>query len=226
MWLILIISGGLHGLILLPVMLSYFGDQGFELDDDQDLGNLVQARYEVEQQQRRLVRDLLEIGHEPAPICEPRKGVGRRLDLAAHDHREVFAEDRRHPPEHGEQTGCGKHEREDVDPREMVVHEHGHRERPERDGKDEDDPGGCRSSLDRDARRLLPAGEGHQRRRPEPATDRRRPASRGAAGGGGDRGNAGPRDRGFLARKARQRLTRPPRWGRLGRADSRGRSSS
>jgi Niemann-Pick C1 protein len=52
MWLILIISGGLHGLILLPVMLSYFGDQGFELDDDQDLGNLVQARYEVEQQQR------------------------------------------------------------------------------------------------------------------------------------------------------------------------------
>ncbi|KAI7950224.1 hypothetical protein MJO28_009045 [Puccinia striiformis f. sp. tritici] len=52
MWLILIISGGLHGLILLPVILSYFGDQGFELDDDQDLGNLVQARYEVEQQQR------------------------------------------------------------------------------------------------------------------------------------------------------------------------------
>ncbi|POW02096.1 hypothetical protein PSTT_12036 [Puccinia striiformis] len=27
-------------------------DQGSELDDDQDLGNLVQARYEVEQQQR------------------------------------------------------------------------------------------------------------------------------------------------------------------------------
>lgn len=50
MWLILIISGGLHGLIFLPIVLSYFGDQGFALDDDQDLGNLVLARYEVEEQ--------------------------------------------------------------------------------------------------------------------------------------------------------------------------------
>ncbi|KNZ45717.1 hypothetical protein VP01_786g3 [Puccinia sorghi] len=44
MWLILIISGGIHGMIFLPVMLSYFGDQGYELDDDQELGNSMEDR--------------------------------------------------------------------------------------------------------------------------------------------------------------------------------------
>lgn len=33
MWLSLIISGALHGLALLPVLLAYFGGQGYEFDD-------------------------------------------------------------------------------------------------------------------------------------------------------------------------------------------------
>lgn len=33
MWLSLIVSGAIHGLILLPVALSYAGGQGYSLDD-------------------------------------------------------------------------------------------------------------------------------------------------------------------------------------------------
>ncbi|MBW0485509.1 hypothetical protein O181_025224 [Austropuccinia psidii MF-1] len=51
-WSILIVSCGLHGLIFLPIILSYFGGQGFKLndEDDQDLENLVIDRLEIEQQ--------------------------------------------------------------------------------------------------------------------------------------------------------------------------------
>lgn len=33
MWLALILSGALHGLVLLPVLLSYLGGQGYSLED-------------------------------------------------------------------------------------------------------------------------------------------------------------------------------------------------
>ncbi len=33
MWLTLILSGALHGLVLLPVALSYTGGQGYSLED-------------------------------------------------------------------------------------------------------------------------------------------------------------------------------------------------
>jgi Niemann-Pick C1 protein len=33
MWLALILSGALHGLVLLPVLLSYLGGQGYALED-------------------------------------------------------------------------------------------------------------------------------------------------------------------------------------------------
>jgi Niemann-Pick C1 protein len=33
MWLSLILSGALHGLVLLPVLLSYVGGQGYSLED-------------------------------------------------------------------------------------------------------------------------------------------------------------------------------------------------
>lgn len=33
MWLALILSGALHGIVLLPVLLSYLGGQGYALDD-------------------------------------------------------------------------------------------------------------------------------------------------------------------------------------------------
>lgn len=37
MWLSLILSGALHGLVLLPVLLSYLGGQGYPLEDtDED----------------------------------------------------------------------------------------------------------------------------------------------------------------------------------------------
>lgn len=36
MWLTLIVAGALHGLVLLPVLLSLFGDQGFEYWEDAD----------------------------------------------------------------------------------------------------------------------------------------------------------------------------------------------
>lgn len=36
MWLTLIVAGALHGLVLLPVLLSYLGGQGFEYWEDAD----------------------------------------------------------------------------------------------------------------------------------------------------------------------------------------------
>lgn len=36
MWLALILSGALHGLVLLPVLLSYLGGRGYALDDSDE----------------------------------------------------------------------------------------------------------------------------------------------------------------------------------------------
>ena len=116
---------------------------------------------------RPLGEDVLEIGHERTAVAQAREPVDERLAPARAQHPEILVVRHRQPDEHRDEGGRREPEREQVDLREVVVHEQHQADRREHERQTDRSP--ALPVAGAGARRGQPRGPGDDDRGERPA---------------------------------------------------------